>query len=450
MGLSYNVYLNSDKIFGCKNCKTHLASHDAIISRNFRGQHGKAYLFNTVVNTNQSEAVERNMTTGRHQVRDVICKQCKETVGWKYDKAYEPTEKYKEGKKTMRAVVFKGPHKVELEDRPIPTIQDDTDIIVKVIYSALCGSELHVFRGHEPSAEGFIMGHEFTGMVDEVGSAVKNFKKGDRIVSPFTVSCQECFYCKNGYSSRCTKSQVFGTPGLDGAQAEFVRVPLADATLVKAPKEIADNALVSMADIFPTGHFAAYNAFKDLTREQVAESTVVVIGCGPVGLCAVINAEDYKPRHLLAVDSVQPRLDLAKSLGAEPWNSQTDRGGLDRRVKELTEGRGADVVIEVVGLSPALKTGFELLRPWGIISSVGVHNGEIPWSGDQAYGKNLRIQMGRCPVRSIFPQALKKLKEKQHLLGFMSDKIMPLSEAIEGYNLFDQMKVQKVVFEAQK
>ncbi|KAI4285282.1 MAG: hypothetical protein L6R35_004694 [Caloplaca aegaea] len=103
MGLAYNVYLNSDKIFGCKNCKTHLASHDAIISRNFRGQHGKAFLFNTVVNTTQSEAVERNMTTGRHQVRDVICKQCKETVGWKYDKAYEASEKYKEGKFILEA-----------------------------------------------------------------------------------------------------------------------------------------------------------------------------------------------------------------------------------------------------------------------------------------------------------------------------------------------------------
>ncbi|KAL8668370.1 MAG: hypothetical protein Q9168_007003 [Polycauliona sp. 1 TL-2023] len=103
MGLSYNVYLNSDKIFGCKNCKTHLASHDAIISRNFRGQHGKAYLFNTVVNTTQTDAVERNMTTGRHQVRDVICKQCKETVGWKYDKAYETSEKYKEGKFILEA-----------------------------------------------------------------------------------------------------------------------------------------------------------------------------------------------------------------------------------------------------------------------------------------------------------------------------------------------------------
>lgn len=191
------------------------------------------------------------------------------------------------------------------------------------------------------------MGHEFTGTVEETGSHVKNFKKGDQIVSPFTVSCGECFYCKQGYSSRCAKVELFGTAGLDGAQAEYVRVPLADSTAMKAPEGIADNALVLMADIFPTGCFAADNAFKDLTKEQISEATVVLIGCGPVGLCALINAEDYKPKHLLAVDSIQSRLDLAKSLGAEPWNFQTDREGLDDRVKELTDGRGADVVIGI-------------------------------------------------------------------------------------------------------
>ena len=189
------------------------------------------------------------------------------------------------------------------------------------------------------------MGHEFTGIVGETGSEVKNFKRGDQVVSPFTASCGQCFYCKQGYSSRCIKSGLFGTPSLDGAQAEYVRVPLADSTAVKAPEDIADNALVLMADIFPTGFFAAGNAFKDLTKEQISEATVVLIGCGPVGLCALINAENYKPKHLLAVDSIQSRLDLAKSLGAEPWNFQTDREGLDRRVNELTDGRGADVVI---------------------------------------------------------------------------------------------------------
>jgi len=146
---------------------------------------------------------------------------------------------------------------------------------------------------------------------------------------------------------------------------------------MKAPEGVDDKYLVLMGDIFPTGYFAANNAFKNSTPEQIAEQTVVVIGCGPVGLCALINALEFKPKHLLAVDSIPSRLELAKSLGAEPWNFMTDREGLDKRVLELTEGRGADAVIEVVGLSPALRTAYDLLRPWGTISSVGVHNAEV-------------------------------------------------------------------------
>jgi len=354
------------------------------------------------------------------------------------------------GKDTMKAVVFKGPHKVEVEDRPIPKIQEPTDVIVRVDKTALCGSELHVFRGHQPSETGFIMGHEFTGYVHELGSAIKNLKVGDKVVSPFTASCGDCFYCRNEYTSRCSHSQLFGCAKLDGAQAQYVRVPLADSTVVKAPEGIKDEALVLMADIFPTGYFAAKNGFKELNEQQRKEAVVVLIGCGPVALCALVNILDYKPAHVLAVDSIPSRLELAKALGAEPWNFQTDRAGLDARVKELTEGRGADVVVEVVGLSPALKMGYELLRPWGVISSVGVHNAEIPWDGNEAYGKNLRVQMGRCPVRALFPEALDALKRHQDKFGFMFDKIMPLTEAVEGYDLFDKMKVQKVVFEAQK
>ncbi|KAH8602408.1 alcohol dehydrogenase GroES-like domain-containing protein [Bisporella sp. PMI_857] len=347
---------------------------------------------------------------------------------------------------TMKAVIFDGPGKVSLQDRPIPTLQAETDIIVKVTLTALCGSELHVFRGHQPSPTGFVMGHEFTGIVHDAGTAVKTVRVGDKVVSPFTVSCAECFYCKNGYTSRCVKSLLFGSEKLDGAQAEYVRVPLADGTVVKAPPQVKDNALVLMADIFPTGYFGATNAFKLLTPEQSSESTAVVVGCGPVGLCAIIAALDYKPKHLFAIDSVDSRLELAQKLGAEPLNFLKDKEGMQKRIKEVTDGRGADVVIEVVGLSPALRTAFDLIRPWGIISSIGVHNAEIPWNGNEAYGKNLRLQMGRCPVRAVFPDALKLLEKKQDLLDFMFDKVLPLEDAVEGYEIFNNMQAQKVIF----
>ncbi|KAL4925624.1 alcohol dehydrogenase family protein [Aspergillus undulatus] len=351
---------------------------------------------------------------------------------------------------TMRAVVFQSPYEVTVEDLPIPQIQQGTDIIVKARYTALCGSDLHVYRGTEPAGSGFIMGHEVTGEVVEVGDEVKSVKKGDVIVSAFTTSCGACFYCNQGFSSRCDKNMLLGCDHLDGAQAEYVRIPHADGTVIKAPSGIEDKYLVLMGDIFPTGYFAALNAFKNATAAQIAEQMVVLIGCGPVGLCALINALEYKPKHILAVDSVPSRLELAQSLGAEPWNFQTDREGLGKRVLELTGGRGADAVIEVVGLSPALRMGFELLRPWGVISSVGVHNGEIPWDGNEAYGKNLTLQMGRCPVRSVSDAALEVLKRNQHLLGFMTEHIMPLSQAVEAYDLFNAMKVQKVIFEAAK
>ncbi|KAF2139537.1 uncharacterized protein K452DRAFT_328000 [Aplosporella prunicola CBS 121167] len=238
---------------------------------------------------------------------------------------------------------------VVIEDLPVLIIKD-LQTIVRVEYTALCG--------HQPSP---------TEHCGRGGRTDQPVKKGDSIVSPFT-----CFY-RRGETHH-----------------EYVRVPLADSTVVKAPPEIEKNALVLMADIFPTGGYCSSQRLSSMTQEEIAGSTVVVIGCGPVGLCALVNAEEYKPKHLFAVDSIQSRLDLAKSLGAEPLNSQTDREGLQKIIKEVTQGRRAEVVIEVV------------LRPWGLISNVGVHNGEMP-------------------VQTRLPQA------KQHLLGFMWDKMIGLS-----------------------
>ncbi|KAJ4316812.1 hypothetical protein N0V84_007680 [Fusarium piperis] len=347
---------------------------------------------------------------------------------------------------TMKAVVFDGLYKISVQDRPVPKIRNDRDIIIKVHAAGLCGSELHIYRGHQPSDTGFIMGHEFTGTVVQVGSAVKTIKIGDKVVAPFTASCGNCFYCNSGYSARCVESQLFGCETLDGGQAEYVRIPMADGTAVKAPDTISDQALLLMADIFPTGFYGVKSAMELCPSQNVQDATMVVIGCGPVGLCAILAASHYKPRHLFAIDSVESRLEQARKLGAEPLNFESDKAGLEARIKEVTNGRGADMVVEVVGQSPALRTAFDIVRPFGAISSIGVHNKEIPWTGDDAYTKNIRLQMGRCPVRSVFPEALKLLEQKQDLIGFMFERVMPLSQAPEGYTLFEQRKTQKVVF----
>ncbi|POR38455.1 Putative zinc-binding alcohol dehydrogenase [Tolypocladium paradoxum] len=364
--------------------------------------------------------------------------------------------------RTMKAVVFDGPFQVSLQERPVPQrkspfgtahacvsfvnsipVQDDKDVIIKVLATAL---ELHVYRGHEKEpGNGFIMGHEFAGVIVEAGSSVKTVQAGDKVVSPFTVCCGECFYCKNGFTSRCEKSLLLGSRLLDGGQAEYVRVPLADGTVLKAPDTISDRALLLMADIFPTGYFGVKSAFAMSPSIDVEQSTVVVVGCGPVGLCAVLCALHRRPRHVFAIDSVESRLELARKLGAEALNFQ-DGEVMRQRVMAATDGRGADMIVEAVGHSPALRTAFELVRPFGAISSIGVHNAEIPWTGREGYGKNIRLQMGRCPVRHVFGEALAVLEQKQKHLDFMFDQIMPLSEAKEGYDLFDKMKVQKVVF----
>ncbi|KAF4887784.1 putative zinc-type alcohol dehydrogenase-like protein YbdR [Colletotrichum fructicola] len=279
--------------------------------------------------------------------------------------------------KSMQAVVFHGPRNISLQERPIPKIQNEADIIVKVDVTALCGSELHVYRGHQASQTGFIMGHEFAGTVVEAGSEVETFRVGDKVVVPFTVSCGNCFYCRNGGSARCPECLLFGTAFLDGGQAEYVRVPLADTTAIVAPATIADEALVLMADIFPTGYYAVKSGMEMLTGMAVRDSTIVVVGSGPVGLCAIVAAANLRPQRLLAIDSVKDRLGRAEKLGAKPLNLLDGMANLQAQVEAVTEGRGADLVIEAVGLSPALRTAFEIVRPFGVISSIGVHSQDL-------------------------------------------------------------------------
>jgi len=343
----------------------------------------------------------------------------------------------------MQAVVFNSPGDISLEVRPVPTIQDARDAIVKVRYSGLCGSELHVFRGHQPSDTGFIMGHEFTGVVTDVGNSVASVRVGDKVVCPFTVSCGKCFYCLLGKTSRCERSLLFGSSALDGGQAEYVRVPLADGSLVKAPVDVPDEVLILMADIFPTGYFAASTFLKDLPPDVRESSVNVVVGCGPVGLCAIVAAKSFV-KTVYAIDSVASRLQQAELLGAIPIHLHDSPR---EKILAATNQRGADVVMEIVGLPPALRLAFDLIRPWGRIASVGVHNAEIPFSAQQAYNKNVMIQFGRCPVRALFTDALALLRREQEKLKILSDCIMPLSEAKKGYEAFDKMEVQKVIFD---
>lgn len=366
----------------------------------------------------------------------------------------------------MRAIVFKGKHSVAVEDRPIPKIQEPTDVILKVRYAALCGSDLHFYRGHQNIPAGFIIGHEFTGVVDKLGSEVTGLQVGDEVVVPFFTACGECFFCKKKQASRCAKGVLFGTlkkyeshwayerqvltpvignsaPGsIDGGQAEYARVPLASTTLVKAPQGIPNELLVLMADIFPTGYFAAARFLKDLSPEDAESTVAVVIGCGPVGICAITSALTMV-KTVYAIDPNAERLAEAEKLGAKPIPAGVNPVEI---IKAATNGRGADVVMEVVGRKAALLTALDLVRPWGQISSVGVHTEVLDIPGQLMYGKNVTIAFGRCPVRSIFEEALDVLVQEQEKVKFLCGLQMNIEDAEEAFRIFESGKVHKVVF----
>ncbi len=307
-------------------------------------------------------------------------------------------------------------------------------MLVRVEVAAICGSDLHPYRGNEVGIDdGTVMGHEFTGEVLEVGAGVKEFKVGDRVVSPFTTNCGACPTCEDGLTARCEHGALFGWvengKGLHGAQAEFVRVPMADATLVGVPDGIPSEEALLTGDILSTGYFCAHAA-----RFEPG-STVVVLGCGPVGLMAIIGALELGARRVLAVDAVPERLELAKRFGAQA----VPLANAAELVLEATHGRGADAVLEVVGSAAASRLALDLARVGGTISAVGVHTEpHFAFSPGEAYDKNLTYVAGRCSARHFAPRMLEVLAERRYPVADIFSHRMTFDDGPRGYRIFDE------------
>lgn len=346
----------------------------------------------------------------------------------------------------MKAVIYTAPNTVEVVDKPIPQ-PEDGEVVVKITASGLCGSDLHTYRGDTAglSKLGFTMGHEFVGHVHSTKS--DSFKVGDRVVSPFTISCGHCFFCEKGLTGRCEKSRLFGGDKLEGAQAEFVLVPMADTTLFHAPEALPDSHLIMMADIFPTGCSVVKNAWNLLLEPERKNAVCCVIGCGPVGLCAIMAAKE-KFAKVYAIDPVAERRAVAEKYGAIPLDPNSDPAAV---LHAATSNRGPDAVLEVVGNNAALNLAISLVRVSGVISSCGVHNHEITIPGNVAYGKGFRMQFGRCHARAMFAESLEILKkvskETPELIDGFVQKKVKLEDAPEYYRLFNQQKVGKVIFD---
>ncbi len=335
----------------------------------------------------------------------------------------------------MKALTFHGIETIRYEEVPDPRILDPRDAIVKVSHTAICGSDLHVYHGREKGLDnGTVMGHEFAGTIIQTGEGVNNLKPGDQVVSPFSTNCGSCFYCQSGLPARCVNGQLFGWvqngKGLHGAQAELVRVPYADSTLVRIPAGIPVEQALFAGDILSTGYFSADRAGIS------SEGIYAVIGCGPVGLFAVQSALEMGAGKVFALDTLDYRLEIAASYGAIPIRA--DRNPR-QAILVITGGRLPDATIEAVGSPAASRLAFDLLRPGGTLSAVGVQTSDhFAFSPVEAYDKNITLSTGRCPARYYMELLLPVLGEGKFPADSIITHRLPLKAGPDAYRLFDR------------
>lgn len=304
----------------------------------------------------------------------------------------------------MRGLVLTGVGMIEVrDDLPDPTVEHPGDVVVEVHRAGLCGSDLHPWAGREPFLPGVVPGHEAVGVVTAVGDDVRLVAVGDRVVVPFTTSCGACAACGRGLSARCSRAQLFGWGAPDGSrvlhgtQAEAVRVPDADGTLIPLTASFDDAAGVLLADNLPTGWYAA-------VRTGVrADEPVAVLGCGAVGLCTVVSLHAHGARPIVASDPVAGRRERAARLGARACTPQE----LHDVVADATGGQGVAAVVDAAGTTASFATAVELVRPGGTVQVVAVPTeASLGLSPVTAYDRNLTVRFGRAPVRSLLPSVL--------------------------------------------
>ena len=334
----------------------------------------------------------------------------------------------------MKAVVYHGPEDIRLEDVPTPKIIEPTDAIVRVTLSTICGTDIHIQHGGLPAVKpGTIIGHEFCGEVVEVGPNVHNVKPGDKVAVSCVTQCGTCFYCLRGEYSQCTTgSWIFGYL-IDGCQAEYVRVPYADTGLHIIPEGLTEEDLLFIGDILSTGYFGAENG------EIKPGDTVAVMGAGPVGMCAMATSRLWGPAQIIAVDTNEQRLQVALDNGIADIVINPAKEDAIAKIRELTEGRGADVTIEAVGITPTYNMALEAVRPAGTVSIIGVFEKPQELKMNEYWIKNLTIKMGLVNANKL-PQLIELIKKGKIDMRFLQTHKAPLNDIMEGYDVFGNKK----------
>ncbi|GJF33387.1 IMP dehydrogenase [Kitasatospora sp. NE20-6] len=342
----------------------------------------------------------------------------------------------------MRATFLYGPGDVRVENVPDPGIVEPTDVIVRVTLACVCGSDLHRYHSTERSDGGRPMGHEFLGVVEETGSEVRGLKRGDFVVSPFAFADNTCPICRDGFHTACPQGGWYGVGGVGGAQAEAVRVPQADGTLVKIPAG-TDPALLpsllALSDVYLTGHHAAYMGRVEPGR------TVTVIGDGAVGLSAVLASRRMGAEKIILMGRHTSRTDLGREWGATDVVAERGEEGI-AKVMDLTGGEGSHVVLEAVGLMPAYEQACGIVRPGGIISRVGVPQyEEAPVGFGSLFGKNAQLAGGPAPVRAYLEPAVEDVLARRIDPGRVFDAEVGLDRVADAYKAMDTRTSLKVM-----
>jgi len=332
---------------------------------------------------------------------------------------------------TMKALVYHGPGVKAWEDVAMPVIRDATDAIVRVDATTICGSDLHILKGDLPEVtDGRILGHEAVGTVESVGAGVKTLKPGDRVLVSCITACGTCRFCREARYGQCQGGGgwILGYQ-IDGTQAEYVRVPFADTSTFPVPPGLADDDLLMLADILPTGYEVGV-----LNGGVRPGDVVAVVGAGPVGLSAIMGSRLFSPSHIVAIDRIDSRLEAAKTFGADSTinNTHQDARAL---IFEMTDGLGADVAIEAVGLPATFELATALVRPGGHVANIGVHGQPATLHLEDLWTRDVTITTGLVDTSST-PTLLKLLRSHQLDAAHFVTHHFGLDDMDEAYDTF--------------
>jgi len=341
----------------------------------------------------------------------------------------------------MRAVTFQAPREVLVSDVPEPQLSDPRDAIVRIEASGVCGSDLHIYHGRVKIEPGFVIGHEYVGTIIAAGEEVRSLAVGDRVLGCFQTACGHCFFCRRGWFHKCDASRTFGhgaTLGsLPGTQAEQALVPNAELVLRRLPEGMSDEVALFAGDVMGTGYHAVVDS--GLRPGEVA----AVLGLGPVGLCAVQAARAMGASRVIAVDSIDSRLQVAESLGAEPVH--LERGDPRAAAREASEGRGVDVVIDAVGHPSALELALRLARKCGTVQTIGVYAERCEVHMGLLWIKALSVRSGHANVLAHVDSVLAMMSAGLLDPAPLVTHRMELDEAPQAYELFDRREALKIV-----